>query len=85
MPGLITANELKVKGVQALDEVVSDQNEAVITVHGKQRFVVLSIDEYNRLRECELEAAIQESRRDIESGRFQAGSVEDHLARISGA
>jgi mRNA-degrading endonuclease YafQ of YafQ-DinJ toxin-antitoxin module len=29
--------------------------ENIITARGKQKFVVLTIDEYNRLRECEIE------------------------------
>ena len=38
----------------------------IITVRGKENSVVLSIDEYNRLRELELDAAVQESRKDVE-------------------
>ena len=32
----ITANDLKVKGVSVLDQVISEENEAVITVRGKK-------------------------------------------------
>lgn len=48
----ITANELKVKGVSILEQITSVQNEAIITVRGKSKYVVLSINEYNYLREC---------------------------------
>jgi prevent-host-death family protein len=79
----ITANDLKVKGISAIDELVTDNDGVVITVHGKQKYVVLSMEEYNQLRELELEAAIQESKNDIEAGRFNAGSIAEHISRIT--
>lgn len=84
MKNIITANELKKKGVTILDEATSDHNEAIITVRGKNRYVVVSIEEYNRLREYELESAIQESLEDIRNGRIQDESIDEHLKRISG-
>ena len=85
MANMITANDLKTKGVSTLDEAMSSGEEAIITVRGKQRYVVLSVEQYTYLRECELEAALAESRRDIESGRTVTESVADHIKRITGA
>lgn len=81
----ITANDLKVKGVSVLDQVLSLDNEAVITVRGKSKYVVLSIDEYNRLRECELEAALIEAKKDLAEGKYHSDSVDDHINRITNA
>jgi prevent-host-death family protein len=78
----ISANDLKVKGVSILETMTSDNNEAIITVRGKSKFVVLTIDEYNRLRECELEAAIIETKNDLASGKYISGTIEDHIKRI---
>jgi PHD/YefM family antitoxin component YafN of YafNO toxin-antitoxin module len=78
----ISANDLKVKGITAIDELVPENDGVIITVRGKEKYVVLSIDEYNQLRELELDAAIQEARKDIAEGNFQTGSVSDHLKRI---
>lgn len=83
MNNTITANELKTKGVTIIDEVTSHNNEAIITVRGKNRYVVLSIEEYNQLREYELEAAIKESQEDIENGRIYEESIDEHIKRIS--
>jgi len=80
----ITANELKTKGITAIDELVSGNDRVIITVRGKEKYVVLSMDEYNQFRELELDAAIQESQKDIAVGRFHSGSVEDHMKRITG-
>lgn len=82
MVGQITANDLKVKGISAIDELVTDNNGVVITVRGIEKYVILPIEEYNQLREFELEAAIQESKKDIKEGRYYSGSIEEHMNRI---
>ena len=48
MNNIITANDLKTKGVSIIDEVTTNNNEAIITVRGKNRYVVLPIKEYNQ-------------------------------------
>ena len=83
MAQTITANELKTKGVTILNDETADGTEVIITVRGKNKFVVLPIEKYNYLRECELEAALLESKRDIKEGRFIKESVEKHIKRIT--
>lgn len=78
----VSANELKKKGVSLLDDVVQDQGEAIITVRGKNKYVVIDINAYNKYREYELEAALAETRRDLAEGRFVEESVERHIKRI---
>ena len=83
MTQTITANELKTKGVTILDEETADGTEVIITVRGKNKFVVLPIEKYNYLRECELEAALLASKKDIKEGKFIKESVEKHIKRIT--
>ncbi len=83
MKNTITANELKTQGVTLLDKVTMDCGEAVISVRGKTKYVVLTVEEYNRLRECELETAIFEAKKDLEEGRTVQESVDEHLQRIT--
>jgi prevent-host-death family protein len=83
MVGQITANDLKVKGISAIDEIVNDNNGVVITVRGVEKYIILPIEEYNQLREMELDYAIQESKKEIEEGRFNSDSIEEHLKRVS--
>ncbi len=81
----ISANELKIKGISAIEAMLATQPEAVISVRGKERFVVMEIDHYHYLRECELESAVAQTRADIAEGRFIKGSAEDHLTRLKAA
>jgi prevent-host-death family protein len=83
MGTVITANELKTKGVMALDKATCSGEEVIISVRGKNRFVVLPIEQYNYLRECELEAALREARDDLAKGKFKKETVEKHIKRIT--
>jgi len=79
----IAANELKIKGVSALQAAFKSNDEAVITVRGKQKYVVIELDKYHRLCQYELEAALVEARNDIANGDFVKESVSDHMKRIA--
>lgn len=78
----LTANDLKTKGIAAIEAVLADSTEAIVSVRGKERFVVMDIAQYHYLRECELEAALAESRADIAAGRFVKGSAAAHIERV---
>lgn len=82
MVGKITANDLKVKGISAIDEMTTDTDGVMITVRGVDKYILLSVEKYNELREMELDYAIQESKKEIEQGNYYSGSVEEHLKRI---
>ena len=43
----------------------------------------MDMEKYNYLRECELEAALHESRAEYQSGKFFADSAEKHIERIT--
>ena len=78
----ITANELKKHGVSIIDDALEEENEVIITVRGKSKYIVFDMDTYNKLREYELEAALNEVEKDIKEGRYVEESVEDHIKRI---
>lgn len=83
MNNFVTANELKTKGVSAIEPFAKKGLEAVITVRGIDTYVVLTTKAFNHLRECELTAALIESEKDIKSGKYHKGSIPEHLKRIS--
>lgn len=79
----ISANDLKTRGVGAIEEALADNPEASVTVRGQAKFVVMSREHYAHLRECELEVALAESRADLDAGRFVRESVERHIKRLA--
>ncbi len=78
----ISANSIKTRGISIFEESLSHEEEAFISVRGKNRYVVITVDKYEQLRETELEMALYQSRRDLENGNFIQESVEEHLKRI---
>lgn len=83
MINTISANDLKVRGISAIKKAIEKSREAIITVRGKDKYVVLPVEDYNRLREYELEAALSETKKEIKEGKFTKESVDKHLKRIS--
>ena len=81
MPNL-PANELKTRGVTAIELALADSTEAIVSVRGKDKYVVMSFGQYSHLRTCELEAAIHEASNDLAEGRFITESPAAHLQRI---
>lgn len=79
----ITANQLKTKGVSALESIIDGNNAAIVTVRGKDKYVVMDLETYNHLRECELEAAIIETKREVEQGEILDDSIDEHIKRIA--
>lgn len=78
----LTANDLKTKGIAAIEAALEEHPEAIVTVRGKDRFVVMDIDQYHHLRECELEAALAETRADVAAGRYVKESAAAHVKRV---
>lgn len=78
----ISANDLKIKGIAAIESALSDRDEAIVSVRGKDRFVVMDLAHYHYLRECELEAALAQARAEVVAGKAVNESAEAHLARL---
>ncbi len=81
---IVTANDLKTKGISDIERALQDAQEVVISVRGKPRYVVMDITHYDYLRECEIAAAWAQTREDAAAGRYRRESADAHLARIKG-
>ena len=78
----LTANDLKRRGIASIAEVLEDAQEATISVRGKNTYVVMNVQQYQYLRECELEAALREVRGDREAGRIADRTIDEHIANL---
>jgi prevent-host-death family protein len=79
---VVTANDLKTRGVSDIERLLKEAQEVVISVRGKPRYVVIDIDHYDYLRECELTAAWQQAHEDLAAGRYKRETADEHIARI---
>ena len=80
--GTVSANDLKTKGIKAIEDALLNQPEVSLSVRGQVKYVVMSQEHYHYLRECELEAALAESRADLAEGRFVKETVAQHVKRL---
>lgn len=78
----IPANELKTRGIGAISQALEHDSEVGVSVRGELRYVVMDLAQFQHLRDCELEVALQASRADLTAGRAMGESVDAHLARL---
>ncbi len=78
----ICANTLKTRGIASIESALATHTEATISVHGERRYVVMKLDQYHHLRECELVAALAENHADIAASRFVRETPEAHVQRL---
>jgi len=82
---VIPANDLKIKGVSIIETMLEKLDEVLISIRGKNRFVVVDMQRYNYLRECELEKALRDAQDDIANGRSRVLSSQEHFDEIDNA
>jgi hypothetical protein len=81
MPKL-TANDLKIHGITAIETALIGRTETVISVNGIARYVVMDIEQYRYLRECELDVSIAENKADMAAGRYKTQTVQEHVDEL---
>ena len=78
----ITANELKTRGISAVEELIKHAGEVFVSVRGKKKFVILSIEEYERLKEAELESIVRQAEKEYLQGDYVTETAEEHFKRL---
>lgn len=78
----LTANELKTRGIAAVEQKLAHAEEAIISVRGRPRFVILDLEHYERLREAEIASAWQDALTAEQHGDYIVESAAEHIARL---
>lgn len=78
----VAANDLKTKGIKALEDALRTQPQVSLSVRGQIKYIVMHQDHYHYLRECELETALAESKTNLASGHFVKETVAEHLKAL---
>lgn len=82
---IVSANDIKTKGVTLLDKLFESASEVIINVRGKNKYVVIDIERYKNLRTLELDRLYDETMNEIKEGRFKTQNVEEHLSELRNA
>lgn len=81
---IITANEVKTKGVAFFGKMLEKADELVINVRGKNKYVVLDIERYNEFRQKELDLAHMAVMQDIKDGHYKVQTAAEHTKELMG-
>jgi len=79
---MITANDIKTRGVKAIEDGLTQDDRLSITVRGRVKYVVLKAEDYETLRMAEMEMAYQQTIKDIENGKYVVETSDQHMDRL---
>jgi len=79
---MITANDLKVKGIKAIEKELEERDEAVISFRGKPKYIVLDIEEYETMRSLQIEIAYKELKKKKEQNKAYVSDADTLIQRI---
>jgi PHD/YefM family antitoxin component YafN of YafNO toxin-antitoxin module len=79
---VISANEVKTKGVSIFGSLLSKFDELIINVRGKDKYVVIDIERYKQFRENELDIAYIKTMQDIKTGHYKTQSASEHIQEL---
>ena len=70
MPSVRPISDLRQNMAEIMDSIDTDKRPVILTKHGRGKYILLSIEEYNRITAIsELYSAIDAGIADIEAGR----------------
>jgi len=78
----VTANDVKQRGVSLFGELLEKFDEIVVNVRGKQKYVVMDVERYKKLRALELDNAYREVMEDYERGDYKLITAEEHIKNL---
>lgn len=81
----IPAQEIKRRGIAAVDELIAKGDVHIIR-NNRPQYIVLSLERYEALLEAQeeaLEARIRASLEDLKAGRVKRGTAEDLIRELN--
>ncbi|MFZ1678435.1 MAG: hypothetical protein WAT91_14240 [Saprospiraceae bacterium] len=79
---MITAKDIKTRGVKAIEDGLIKDDRLSITVRGRVKYVVLKAEDYESLRLAEKEMSYLEIVKDIEQRQYTLETSKQHMDRL---
>lgn len=79
---IISANDVKTKGVFLFGNLLEKFDELVINVRGKNKYIVLDIERYKEFRANELDVAYMKTMQDIKNGNYKTQTAKQHIKEL---
>ncbi len=81
MFNILSIQDLKRTGFSKIKEMLKIDQEILLQERGKDAGVILDMDYYNHLRECELEMSLFKAKADIANGNYST-DVQEHIKSL---
>jgi len=78
---VVTANEVKKRGVSLFDELLKKFDEIIISSRGKNKYIVMDIETYEDFRAYKLDKAYREVMEDVKRGDYHT-DIDRHLREL---
>ena len=86
---MITALDLRTRGLKAIDDALKSTEEGIISYKGKPKYIVIPYERYDELLGAQLDRAYDAVMADVAQGRYESAStheaIDAHLARLRGS
>ena len=78
---MLNVVDLRKKGIKAISEEIEEKGIATLSYRGKPKYVIIDINEYEKLRELELTIAYNRAQEDLKKGNFEVIKNDEDLER----
>ena len=83
---MLNVLDLRNRGIKAIDEEINKKGIATLSYRGKPKYIIIDIDEYEKLRELELMLAYSKAKENIKKGNFEIikteKEVDNHIEEL---
>lgn len=83
MINILSLQDLKRTGFAKLRQMFSNEPDIIIQERGRDACVLVDIEHYNYLRQCELEIALITAKKEISQGKYVEGTNK-HIEHLEG-
>ncbi len=84
MINILSLQDLKRTGFAKLKQMFSNEPDILIQERGRDACVLVNIEHYNYLRQCELEIALINAKKEITEGKYSEGA-DQHIGYLENA
>lgn len=81
MENILSIQDLKRTGFSKIKKMFNNEPDIIIQDRGKDACVLVELEHYNFLRNCELEIALNKAKEDIKNKNYSTGA-ENHLKKM---
>ena len=76
---MLNVLELRNRGIKAIEKEIEEKGIATLSYRGKPKYVILDVEDYEKLREIELIMAYEKAKEDIKKGNVEIVENEKEL------